>query len=205
LRARWFVVVLSLILLRLTVIPILHLGSEFMPPLNEGDFLFMPTAPDGLGTQEASRIIHEQNVRLKQIPEFATVFGKAGAAETATDPAPMSMFETTIQVKPPDQWRPGMTWEGLQREIQDHVQTPGMADIIWMPIQTRTEMLTTGFRSNLGLRVYGRSLHDIADAGEQIEQALKAFPDTRSVFAERSEGGRYLDIVPDRRPSPATT
>ena len=199
LRARWVVVILSLILLILTVIPVLHLGSEFMPPLNEGDLLFMPTAPDGLGTQEASRILHEQNLRLRQIPEFATVFGKAGAAETATDPAPLSMFETTIQVKPPDQWRPGMTWEGLQREIQDHVQTPGMADIIWMPIQTRTEMLTTGFRSNLGLRVYGRSLHDIADAGEQIERALKDFPDTRSVFAERSEGGRYLDIMPDRQ------
>ena len=199
LRARWLVLGLSLVLLALTVIPILQLGSEFMPPLNEGDFLFMPTAPDGLGTQEASRILHEQNVRLKQIPEFSTVFGKAGAAETATDPAPMSMFETTIQVKPPDQWRPGMTWEGLQREIQDHVKTPGMADIIWMPIQTRTEMLTSGFRSNLGLRVYGRSLHDIAEAGEQIEQALKDFPDTRSVFAERSEGGRYLDIVPDRQ------
>jgi Cu(I)/Ag(I) efflux system membrane protein CusA/SilA len=198
LRARWLVVVLSIILLALTLIPILHLGSEFMPPLNEGDFLFMPTAPDGLGTQEASRILHEQNVRLKQIPEFMTVFGKAGAAETATDPAPMSMFETTIQVKPPDQWRTGMTWEGLEREIQNRIQTPGMADIIWMPIQTRTEMLTTGFRSNLGLRVYGRSLHDIADAGEQIEQALKDFPETRSVFSERSEGGRYLDIAPDR-------
>ena len=198
LRHRWIVLGLSLGLLALTIIPVVQLGSEFMPPLNEGDFLFMPTAPDGLGTQEASRILHEQNVRLKQIPEFVTVFGKAGSAATATDPAPMSMFETTIQVKPPDQWRPGMTWEGLQREIQDHVQTPGMADIIWMPIQTRTEMLTTGFRSNLGLRVYGRSLHDIADAGEQIEQALKDFPDTRSVFAERSEGGRYLDITADR-------
>jgi Cu(I)/Ag(I) efflux system membrane protein CusA/SilA len=199
LRARWFVVILSLVLLGLTAIPVLRLGSEFMPPLNEGDILFMPTAPDGMGTQEASRIIHDQNIRLKQIPEFLTVFGKAGSADTATDPAPISMFETTIQVKPPDQWRPGMTWEGLQREIQGHIQTPGMADIIWMPIQTRTEMLTTGFRSNLGLRVYGRSLHDIADAGEQIEQALKDFPDTRSVFAERSEGGRYLDIVPDRQ------
>jgi Cu(I)/Ag(I) efflux system membrane protein CusA/SilA len=198
LRFRWLVVVLSLALLGLTIIPVLKLGSEFMPPLNEGDLLFMPTAPDGLGPKEAARVLHEQNVRLKQIPEFATVFGKAGAAETATDPAPMSMFETTIQVKPPEQWRPGMTWEGLQREIQNRVQTPGMADIIWMPIQTRTEMLTTGFRSNLGLRVYGRSLHDIAIAGEQIEQALKDFPDTRSVFAERSEGGRYLDIVPNR-------
>jgi Cu(I)/Ag(I) efflux system membrane protein CusA/SilA len=199
LRARWLVLILSVALLVLTIIPIMNLGSEFMPPLNEGDFLFMPTAQDGLGTQEASRILHEQDVRLKQIPEFMTVFGKAGASETATDPAPMSMFETTIQVKPRDQWRPGMTWEGLQREIQDHVQTPGMADIIWMPIQTRTEMLTTGFRSNLGLRVYGRSLHDIATAGVEIEQALKDFPDTRSVFAERSEGGRYLDIVPDRQ------
>ncbi len=198
LRARWPVVGVSVVLLGLTVIPILHLGSEFMPPLNEGDFLFMPTSPDGLGTQEASRILHEQNQRLKQIPEFVTVFGKAGSAETATDPAPMSMFETTIQVKPPDQWRPGMTWDGLQKEILSHVQTPGMADIIWMPIQTRTEMLTTGFRSNLGLRVYGRSLHDISLAGEQIEQALKDFPDTRTVFAERSEGGRYLDIVPNR-------
>ncbi len=198
LRARRPVLILAVALLGLTVIPVWQLGSEFMPPLNEGDLLFMPTAPDGLGTQEAARILHEQNVRLKQIPEFLTVFGKAGAAETATDPAPMSMFETTIQVKPPEQWRPGMTWEGLQREIQTHVQTPGMADIIWMPIQTRTEMLATGFRSNLGLRVYGRSLRDIADAGEQIEQALKDFPGTRSAFAERAEGGRYLDIVPDR-------
>ena len=198
-RARWVVVILSLVLLALTAIPILQLGSEFMPPLNEGDILFMPTAQDGLGTQEAARILHEQNVRLKQIPEFETVFGKAGSAETATDPAPMSMFETTIQVKPPGEWRPGMTWEGLEKEIETKVQTPGMADVIWMPIQTRTEMLTTGFRSNLGLRVYGRSLHDIATAGEEIEQALKDFPETRSVFAERSEGGRYLDVVPDRQ------
>jgi len=198
LRARWFVLVFSLVLLALTAIPILRLGSEFMPPLNEGDLLFMPTAPDGLGTQEASRILHEQNVRLKKIPEFVTIFGKAGAAETATDPAPISMFETIIQVKPPDQWRPGMTWEKLQDEIHDKVKTPGMADIIWMPIQTRTEMLTTGFRSNLGIRVYGRNLHDIGVASEEIERALKNFPDTRSVFAERSEGGRYLDVIPNR-------
>jgi len=198
LRARWFVLVVSLVLLALTAVPILRLGSEFMPPLNEGDLLFMPTAPDGLGTQEASRILHEQNVRLKKIPEFVTIFGKAGAAETATDPAPISMFETIIQVKPPDQWRPGMTWEKLQDEIHDKVKTPGMADIIWMPIQTRTEMLTTGFRSNLGIRVYGRNLHDIGVASEEIERALKNFPDTRSVFAERSEGGRYLDIIPNR-------
>ncbi len=198
LRARWLVLGLSLALLGLTLIPVLKLGSEFMPPLNEGDFLFMPTAPDGMAIQEAARILHDQNVHLREIPEFLTIFGKAGQAETATDPGPLSMFETTIQVKPQSEWRPGMTWEKLQAEILHHVQTPGMADVIWMPIQTRTEMLTTGFRSNLGLRVYGPSIHDIAEAGQQIEQALKNFPDTRSVFAERSEGGRYLDIEPNR-------
>ena len=198
LRARWLVVGISLALLALTIIPIVNLGSEFMPPLNEGDFLFMPTAPDGMAIQEASRVLHDQDVHLREIPEFLTIFGKAGQAETATDPGPLSMFETTIQVKPPGEWRPGMTWEKLQQEILNHVQTPGMADVIWMPIQTRTEMLTTGFRSNLGLRVYGPSIHDIAEAGQQIEQALKDFPNTRSVFAERSEGGRYLDITPDR-------
>ena len=198
LRAHRLVLGVALILLALTLIPVLRLGSEFMPPLNEGDILFMPTAPDGMSIQEAGRVLHEQNVRLKEIPEFLTVFGKAGAAETATDPAPLSMFETTIQLKPPGDWRPGMTWEKLQTEIQNRVQTPGMADIIWMPIQTRTQMLTTGFRSNLGIRVYGSTLADIADAGRQIEQVLKDFPDTRSVFAERSEGGRYLDIKADR-------
>ncbi|MCE0523815.1 MAG: CusA/CzcA family heavy metal efflux RND transporter [Methylacidiphilales bacterium] len=198
LRARWLVVGISLALLALTIIPVVNLGSEFMPPLNEGDFLFMPTAPDGMAIQEASRVLHDQDVHLREIPEFLTIFGKAGQAETATDPGPLSMFETTIQVKPPSEWRSGMTWEKLQGEILKHVQTPGMADVIWMPIQTRTEMLTTGFRSNLGLRVYGPSIHDIAEAGQQIEQALKDFPDTRSVFAERSEGGRYLDITPER-------
>jgi Cu(I)/Ag(I) efflux system membrane protein CusA/SilA len=198
LRARWLVIGISLALLALTIIPVVNLGSEFMPPLNEGDFLFMPTAPDGMAIQEASRVLHDQDVHLREIPEFLTIFGKAGQAETATDPGPLSMFETTIQVKPPSEWRPGMTWEKLQQEILNHVQTPGMADVIWMPIQTRTEMLTTGFRSNLGLRVYGPSIHDIAEAGQEIEQALKGFPDTRSVFAERSEGGRYLDITPDR-------
>ena len=152
LHARWLVIGISLALLALTIIPVANLGSEFMPPLNEGDFLFMPTAPDGMAIQEASRVLHDQDVHLREIPEFLTIFGKAGQAETATDPGPLSMFETTIQVKPPNEWRPGMTWEKLQQEILDHVQTPGMADVIWMPIQTRTEMLTTGFRSNLGLR-----------------------------------------------------
>jgi len=198
LRTRGPVLILALIVMALTLIPVLRLGSEFMPPLNEGDILFMPTAPHGMAIDEASRILHAQNVKLKQIPEFETVFGKAGQAETATDPAPLSMFETILQVKPPEFWRPGMTWDKLIGEINRTVQTPGMPNVIWMPIQTRTQMLTTGFRSNLGLRVYGHSLHDIDDAAQQIEQALKDFPETRSVIAERSEGGHYLDITPNR-------
>ncbi|MCE0499120.1 MAG: CusA/CzcA family heavy metal efflux RND transporter [Methylacidiphilales bacterium] len=197
-RWRWTVLAVALFLLLLTLVPVLRLGSEFMPPLNEGDFLFMPTSPHGLAEDEAARVLHEQNVRLAQVPEFLTVFGKAGSAETATDPAPFSMFETTIQVRPPDEWRPGMTWDKLRDEIQARGQTPGMANILWMPIQTRTEMLTTGFRSNLGLRVYGRSLRDLSQTASEIAQALGDLPGTRSVIAEEPEGGRYLDIAADR-------
>ncbi len=197
-RWRRTVLAVSVVLLLLTLIPILRMGSEFMPPLNEGDFLFMPTAPHGLAADEAARVLHEQNVRLAQVPEFLTVFGKAGSAETATDPAPLSMFETTIQVKPQSEWRPGMTWDKLRDEIKTRGQTLGMAGILWMPIQTRTEMLTTGFRSNLGLRVYGRNLHDISQTANQVAQALSDLPGTRSVIAEAPEGGRYLDIAPDR-------
>jgi Cu(I)/Ag(I) efflux system membrane protein CusA/SilA len=192
------VLAVSLLLLLLTLIPVLRLGSEFMPPLNEGDFLFMPTAPHGLAADEAARVLHEQNARLAQVPEFRTVFGKAGSAETATDPAPLSMFETTIQVRPPAEWRPGMTWDKLRDEIDNRGQTPGMAGILWMPIQTRTEMLTTGFRSNLGLRVYGRSLRDISRTASEIAQALGDLPGTRSILAEEPEGGRYLDIAANR-------
>jgi copper/silver efflux system protein len=192
------VLAVSVLLLLLTLIPILRMGSEFMPPLNEGDFLFMPTAPHGLADDKAARVLHEQNIRLAQVPEFLTVFGKAGSAETATDPAPFSMFETTIRVKPQSEWRSGMTWDKLRDEIEARGQTPGMANIIWMPIQTRTEMLTTGFRSNLGLRVYGRSLRDISQTANQIAQALGDLPGTRSIVTEAPEGGRYLDIASDR-------
>jgi Cu(I)/Ag(I) efflux system membrane protein CusA/SilA len=188
----------SIVLLLLTLIPILRMGSEFMPPLNEGDFLFMPTAPHGLAADEAARVLHDQNIRLAEIPEFLTVFGKAGSAETATDPAPLSMFETTIQVRPPSEWRPGMTWDKLRDEIEAHGQTTGMGNILWMPIQTRTEMLTTGFRSNLGLKIYGQNLHDISETAAQVTQALGDLPGVRSIVAEAPEGGRYLDIIPER-------
>ena len=135
---------------------------------------------------------------LRQFPEVESVFGKAGQAETPTDPAPLSMFETVVHLKPPQQWRPGMTWEKLIAEMSAKMKTPGMANIFWMPIQTRTEMLTTGFRSVLGIKVFGSDLGTIQNVAVQIEKSLSDFPQTRSVFAERTTGGYFLDITPNR-------
>src|ERR1700749_4601814 len=150
LRFRWLTLFLALLLLGLTYIPFSHLGKEFMPPLNEGTLLFMPTAVPGISITEATKILQIQDRILRKFPEVESVFGKAGEADTPTDPAPLSMFETVLQLKPPDQWPAGMTWEKLIAQMNDVSKTPGMAQIFWMPIQTRTEMLTTGFRSVLG-------------------------------------------------------
>ena len=155
LRFRWLTLLTAAIALGATVIPFRRLGKEFMPPLNEGTILFMPTAVPGMSIGEATRILQIQDRLLKQIPEVATVFGKAGQAETPTDPAPLSMFETIVALKPHQQWRTGMTWEKIIAEMNAQLKTPGMANIFWMPIQTRTEMLTTGFRSVLGVKVFG--------------------------------------------------
>ena len=187
------------LLLAATAFPLLRLGTEFMPPLDEGDLLFMPTAVPGLAAGEAARILRRQDAALKAFPEVETVFGKAGRADTATDPAPLSMFETTIQLKPRAAWRPGMTREKLVAAMDRATRTPGMANVFWMPVQTRTEMLATGFRSRLGLKVYGPDLETIDRAAAGIARALAGMPGTRSVFAERAEGGRYLDVDPDRR------
>ncbi|SDU02305.1 Cu(I)/Ag(I) efflux system membrane protein CusA/SilA [Verrucomicrobium sp. GAS474] len=189
---------LALLLGLATLFPLLRLGSEFMPPLNEGDILYMPTAPPGLSSAEAARQLGRQDAILKGFPEVESVFGKAGQAETATDPAPLSMFETTIRLKPESAWRPGMTREKLLAEMDGATRTPGMANLFWMPVQTRTQMLATGFRSALGLKVYGPDTESIDRAAREIERALSDLPGTRSVFAERLSGGRYLDIVPDR-------
>jgi len=159
----------------------------------------MPTAVAGISIGEATRILQIQNRMLHQFPEVDVVFGKVGQSETSTDPAPISMVETVVKLKPPDQWRPGMTWEKLLAEMNDKIKTPGMANIFWMPIQTRTEMLTTGFRSILGIKVFGPDLGVIQDIGVQIEKTLSDFPDTRSVFAERTTGGYFLDITPNRQ------
>src|SRR5216117_3925770 len=199
LRYRWFTLAAALVLLLITIFPYGRLGSEFMPPLNEGTLLYMPTAVPGMSITEATKILQIQDRQLRKIPEAVTVFGKAGQAETPTDPAPLSMFETVVALKPPDQWRKGMTWDKLLAEINANIKTPGMASILWMPIQTRTEMLTTGFRSILGLKVFGPDLGRIQDVAVQIEKALSDFPGTRSAFAERTTGGYFLDFTPNRQ------
>jgi Cu(I)/Ag(I) efflux system membrane protein CusA/SilA len=198
LRYRWFTLLAALVILIVTIFPFSRLGSEFMPPLNEGTLLYMPTAVPGMSITEATKILQIQDRQLKKIPETMTVFGKAGQAETPTDPAPLSMFETVVTLKPPDQWRKGMTWDKLLAEVNANIKTPGMANIFWMPIQTRTEMLTTGFRSVLGVKVFGPDLAEIQKLAVQIERELSDLPNTRSAFAERTVGGYFLDFTINR-------
>jgi Cu(I)/Ag(I) efflux system membrane protein CusA/SilA len=198
LRHRRFTLICAAIILALTLLPMHFLGKEFMPPLNEGTLLYMPTSVPGMAIDEATKILQIQDRQLKKFPEVETVFGKAGQADSATDPAPLSMFETLISLKPFGQWRAGMTWEKLVAEMNANLRTPGMSNIFWMPIQTRTEMLTTGMRSNLGIKVFGPDLAGIQDAAVQIERALSGFRDTRSVFAERTVGGYFLDFSINR-------
>jgi Cu(I)/Ag(I) efflux system membrane protein CusA/SilA len=198
LRYRWFTLGVALVILLVTIFPFKRLGSEFMPPLNEGTLLYMPTAVPGMSITEATKILQIQDRQLKKLPEAVTVFGKAGQADTPTDPAPLSMFETVVALKPADQWRPGMTWEKLLAEVNANIKTPGMANILWMPIQTRTEMLTTGFRSILGVKVFGPDLGEIQKLAVQIEKELVDLPNTRSAFAERTVGGYFLDFNVNR-------
>jgi Cu(I)/Ag(I) efflux system membrane protein CusA/SilA len=169
-----------------------------MPPLNEGTVLYMPTAPPGMSVTEASNVLQAMDRELKSFPEVISVFGKAGRAETATDPAPIDMFETTIVLKPRSEWRAGLTWEDLIREMDETLRYPGMPNIFWMPVQTRTEMLTTGIRSPLGIQVFGNDLETIEHTAVQIEQAVSKIPGTRSAFAERSTGGFFIDFKVDR-------
>ncbi|HEX8441784.1 CusA/CzcA family heavy metal efflux RND transporter, partial [Archangium sp.] len=193
-KHRKAVVLGSLACMVFTVPAFLRLGNEFMPPLNEGAILYMPSAPPGMSVTEASRVLQSMDAELKKIPEVERVFGKMGRAETPTDPAPIGMAETVVMLKPKDQWRPGLTWEGLLREMDEKVQYPGMPNIWWMPIQTRTEMLATGIRSPLGIQVFGDDLDTIEKAAVALERAMANVPGTRSAFADRSTGGFYVDV-----------
>jgi Cu(I)/Ag(I) efflux system membrane protein CusA/SilA len=195
---RWWVVTIALVAMLLTIPAWQRLGSEFMPPLNEGAVLYMPTAPPGMSVTEAANALQAMDRELKRIPEVQTVFGKMGRAETATDPAPLGMAETTIILKPKSEWRKGLTWELLLKEMDERVQFPGMPNLFWMPIQTRTEMLATGVRSPLGIQVFGDDLPTIERAALELERVMATVPGTRSAFAERSTGGFYVDVTVKR-------
>ena len=191
---RWAVLGFAGVAMLLTVPAWSRLESEFMPPLNEGAVLYMPTAPPGMSATEAANVLQSMDRELKKIPEVVSVFGKMGRAETATDPAPLGMAETTIVLKPKDEWRKGLTWDLLIQEMDEKLQYPGMPNIFWMPIQTRTEMLATGIRSPLGIQVFADSLETIEKAALEIERVVATVPGTRSAFAERSTGGFYVDV-----------
>ena len=197
-RRRVLVVAGALLLLATAVPAFLSLGSEFMPPLNEGTLLYMPTAPPGVSIGEASRILQLMDRELKEVPEVERVFGKIGRAETPTDPAPLSMVETIVQLAPRERWRSGLSWESLVQELDQKLHYPGMPNLWWMPIQTRTEMLATGVRSQLGVKVFGDDAAKVEQAAIAIAAALMDVPGTRNAFAERATGAFYLDVRTDR-------
>jgi Cu(I)/Ag(I) efflux system membrane protein CusA/SilA len=190
--------VIAALALATTAWPLLRLGGEFLPPLDEGDLLYMPSALPGLSAQKASELLQITNRMIKTVPEVARVFGKAGRAETATDPAPLEMFETTIQLKPREQWRPGMTPERLVEELDHAVKVPGLANLWVPPIRNRIDMLATGIKSPIGVKISGPDLASIDRLAVRIEQLAKGVPGVSSALAERLTGGRYIDIQIDR-------
>ena len=191
-------IVVAVLALLSTAWPLSRLGGEFMPPLEEGDLLYMPSALPGLSAQKASELLQLTDRMIKTVPEVATVFGKAGRAETATDPAPLEMFETTIQFKPRDQWRPGMTPEKLVELLDQTVKVPGLATVWIPPIRNRIDMLATGIKSPIGVKISGTNLADIDQVAQQVEQVAKRVRGVSSALAERLTGGRYVDIDIDR-------
>ncbi len=192
------VIMAAVVTLILTWIPWTRIGSEFMPPLEEGTILFMPTTLPGIPVARAREVLRQQDAILKSFPEVDRVWGKAGRAETATDPAGLDMFETTITLKPKEQWRPGMTYDRLVAQMDSAVKMPGVTNAWTMPIKGRIDMLATGIRTPVGIKIFGPDLGELERIGKQVEQAVQAIPGTRSAFAERAVSGYYLDIDIDR-------
>ncbi len=193
------VLAISALLAVTSLYPALKLGTEFMPDMDEGDILYMPTTLPGLSPGKAQELLGQTGRILRTFPEVERVFGKAGRAETATDPAPLSMYETPIMLKPRDAWRAGMTTEKLLAEMRAALQLPGVPDVFVMPIKTRIDMLTTGIRTPVGIKVNGDDLATIESLGRDIEMAVRAVPGTASVFAERVTGARYVEVDINRR------
>jgi len=196
---RWKVttIVVALVVLGVSILPARQLGSEFMPRLNEGTLLYMPASLPGMSITKAAELMQVQDRIIKSFPEVASVFGKAGRAATATDPAPIEMFETVVNLKPEEHWRPGMTMDKLIAEMDEALRFPGVANSWTMPIQGRLDMLSTGIRTPIGIKVFGMDLAGIERLATQIETVVQAVPGTTSAFAERITGGFYLDIAPD--------
>jgi Cu(I)/Ag(I) efflux system membrane protein CusA/SilA len=186
------------VLLFATAWPISRLGAEFLPPLDEGDLLYMPTSLPGLSAGKAAQILQLTDRMIRSVPEVASVFGKIGRAETATDPAPMEMVETTIRFKPREQWRPGMTPAKLVEELDRNVRVPGLTNLWVPPIRNRLDMLATGIKSPIGIKVNGNDLGVIDAVAGEIERAVRSVPGVTSALAERLTGGRYIDIDIDR-------
>ena len=197
-RAKVPVILASMAILAVTIWPARQLGTEFMPSLNEGTLLYMPTTLPGISVTKAAELLQMQDRIIRSFQEVASVYGKAGRASTATDPAPSEMFETVINLKPKQEWRPGVTIESLTAEMDRALQFPGVSNAWTMPIKSRIDMLSTGIRTPIGVKVIGTDLVEIDKLAKQIEQVLKAVPGTSSAYAERALGGYYLDVTPDR-------
>ncbi|SOZ40001.1 efflux RND transporter permease subunit [Cupriavidus neocaledonicus] len=191
-------IAIAVLLLAATAWPIMRIGGEFMPPLDEGDLLYMPSALPGLSAGKAAQLLQQTDRLIKTVPEVATVFGKAGRADTATDPAPIEMFETTIQFKPRDQWRAGMTTDKLVEELDRVVSVPGLSNVWVPPIRNRIDMLATGIKSPVGIKLAGTDLKEIDRLATRIEEAVRTVPGVTSALAERLTGGRYIDVDIDR-------
>jgi Cu(I)/Ag(I) efflux system membrane protein CusA/SilA len=198
LRHRYAVLGVALVLLGTSLYPLNRIGSEFMPPLDEGDLLYMPTTLPGLSITKARELLQQTDRIIATLPEVERVFGKIGRADTATDPAPLSMIETTITLKPRSEWRPGMTPQKLIAELDGKIRFPGLTNAWTMPIKTRIDMLSTGIKTPVGIKISGAELSVLEELGQQIEAVLREVPGTQSVYAERVVGGNYLDLDIDR-------
>ncbi len=199
LKAPKTVILFSLIIFTVSLWPLTQLGSEFMPPLDEGDWMYMPTTLPGISIGKARQLLQQTDKLIKSVPEVKRVFGKIGRAQTATDPAPLTMVETVVQLKPQSQWRKGMTRKKLKAELNRVVKLPGITNAWVMPIKTRIDMLATGIKTPIGIKITGNDLSKLQQIGQQIEKALRQLPTTASAYAERTASGRYIHIDIDRK------